>query len=102
MSTYNFRHYSDFFSTNGKCNKIDVEIEVKCYDLEGDMDWNIDSIYDETAQCFRKLEDFPEDEMLLIEREAEKKAEDNAYDAYIDYSTGKADALYDSWKDGDQ
>lgn len=95
---YEFKFDSETFTTNECCNQITVEVNVdaRCDD---DYSYDIESIFDETAQCERPLESFTATEQAMIEKKADELASENAYEAYHDYLCAKGDRDYDDWKD---
>jgi hypothetical protein len=96
-----FEFESKHFTTGDLCNVHEIEIDVICTDFDGcDATYDLCSILDRDLNVWRELKDFPEDEVKAIEALCEVHADNNANEAYQDYAEGRADAMYDAWKDG--
>lgn len=96
---YSFTFDSEKFTTDECCNTITVEISVDARDPDDAPTFEIESIFDETANVERKYEDFSQEEQSKIDKLAEELAYENAYDAYQSYLESEGDRLYDAWKD---
>lgn len=94
---YEVKFESDHFSTNELCNTITITVDINA--SEDDYEHEISSIYDETADVERKLEDFPENEQKRIQKLADDTAYEKSCDAYQESLEAAADRAYDEWKD---
>lgn len=93
------RFYSDYFSTDGKCNEIEVEVIPMPYAAD-DCGWELEYIFDNTADQERQLEDFPDKEQRAIEHLVDRYIYDNTHSLWYDQQIAYADAMADAYKDG--
>lgn len=86
--------------TDGICDQVEVDVSIYADD-EDDPYYQIDYIYNVTQSKELKLDDLSREEQKLIEAIGDELAYEHGYEVYQDDLIGKADALYDSMKEGD-
>lgn len=86
------------FESSKFAEPLEVYIEVSCTDHDG-CDWCL-----EEMRIFNGQDEVPWDqldnaEFALLEKKAERIAEELAPEAYQEYIESAGDAAYDAWKD---
>lgn len=97
---------SDSLGQDGHVARIELELHVDCMDEDGcDATYEVESIRNVETGLWLDEHVFwdalPADERGRCDVACQRAADEAGPDAYREWVRGRADALYDAWKDGD-